>query len=170
MSDVNEFPEPDISAMEVSDAEVERYLNGEVELRDLLGLDTQLLEQIKGRAQFFVDGEHSERALILLEMLEELDRNDRTASLIAIEVLLREGLSDRAQAKVEMLLTRAPEDPDVLVAKAQYELAVGRWHEAAATLERVIEADPGAEAEATQRALVLAQAAHAEFEASRGVS
>lgn len=166
MTDVDEFPEPDISGMEVSDSEVDRYLAGEVELKDILGLDSQFLEQLKGRAQFFVDGEHHERALIMLEMLEELDRQDHTAALMAVELLLQQGLSDRAQAKIEDLLERAPNSADVLVAKAQYELATGRWHDAAATIATVVEADPNAEKEATKRALVLAQAAHEQFEAS----
>lgn len=157
----------ELSRFDVSDGELERYWDGTLELKDLLGLDPHVIEQLKGRAQFFVDGEHDERALLMLEMLEELDRTDPTASVLAVEILLKLGLSDRAEEKVSTWLERAPEHPDVLVAKAQLELSVGRWVDAATTLEQVISADPDSERPATQRAVVLARAAHEQFERSR---
>ncbi|MEM6730092.1 MAG: tetratricopeptide repeat protein [Myxococcota bacterium] len=166
MTDTN-HNDVDVSALEVSDAEVQSYLDGTSELRDILGMNAELVAQLKGRAQFFLDGGHDERALIMLEMLEELDRTDRVPTLLAIETLLKLGLSDRAEEKVTKLLERAPEDPDALVAKAQLELSTGRWHEAARTIKRVVDGDPNAEHEATKRALVLAHAAYERFESSR---
>ncbi len=163
MTDTSE----NIGEMDVTDTEVQAYLDGSSELRDILGMNAELVEQLKGRAQFFLDGGHDERALIMLEMLEELDRTDATPTLLAIETLLKLGLSDRAQEKVETLLARTPDDPDALVARAQLELSTGRWVAAAATLERVVNRDPEAKMEATKRALILAQAAYERFEAAR---
>lgn len=154
-------------AYDVTDTEVQAYLEGQAELRDILGMNGDLIEQLRGRAQFFLDEGHDERALIMLEMLEELDRRDATPTLLAIETLLKLGLSDRAQEKVEALLARTPDDPDALVARAQLELSTGRWVDAAATLQRIVDRDPEAKEGATQRALVLAHAAYARFEASR---
>ncbi|MEL6547243.1 MAG: hypothetical protein AAFQ82_21645, partial [Myxococcota bacterium] len=81
----------DSKGFEVADTEVQRYLEGKVELGELLGMGAERLEQLKGRAQFYLDGGHHERALIMLEMIEELDRTDHTAKLLAVEVLLALG-------------------------------------------------------------------------------
>ena len=97
---------------EITTADVERWAAGKVELKDLIGLDAAELEGLQGRAQFFLDGKHDERALIMLEMLEELDRTDPLPTLLAVEVLLRLGRSDAAEEKVEALLRRRPGDPD----------------------------------------------------------
>ena len=167
MTDTNPVEPGDVAEFEISESEMRRYLDGKVELRELLESDAELLAKRKGRAQFFIDGGHDERAVIMLEMLEELDRTDRTATLLAVEILLKLGLSDRAEEKVHALLERDAGDPDARVARAQLDLSTGRWYDAAATLQSVIDEDPEFSKPATQRASVLAQAAHERFESSR---
>lgn len=157
----------ELSRFEISDAEMQRYRDGKSELYELLEMSPELLEQLRGRTQFFLDGGHDERALIMLEMLEELDRTSSVSTLLAIDVLLRLGFSDRAEEKVAHLLARDAADPEARVAKAQLELSTGRWHDAAETLAGVIDEDPDGDKPATRRAMALAHAACERFEASR---
>lgn len=135
-------------------------VNGFRELKDLLGLGPDHLERLRGRAQFFIDGGHYERALIMLEMLEALDRNDTLPTLLAIDSLLALGRSDGAEAKARALLARDPDDGDALVALAEVQIAVGDLVPAAATLERVVTRDPDGVTEAGRRALAVAAAAY----------
>ena len=94
---------------QLTDAELDAYERGEAELEDLLGLTPQYMDGLRGRAQFFIDGGHQERALMMLEMLEELDRTDVQPTLLAVEVLLKMGDSDRAEEKINELLERRPD-------------------------------------------------------------
>ena len=150
----------------ITEQQLDAYLSGETELKDLVDLDPDYLEQIKGRAQFFVDGGHTERALIMLEMLEELDRKDPLPSLLAIDLLLGDGRSDDAEAKIDMLQERHPNSPDVAVARAQLLVQTGQLVGAAALLEGVLAADPEATTDAGQRARALAARAHDQFESA----
>lgn len=145
---------------EISQQQLDDYVAGKTELKDLIGLDADHLEQLKGRAQFFLDGEHHERALIMLEMLEELDRSDTLPTLLAIDLLLGQGNSDAAEEKIETLLARDPDDADALVAKAQLLVQTGQMVPAAELLERVIAEDPDATSDAGKRAQALAARAH----------
>ncbi len=152
---------------EITDAQVQEYLSGKVELVQLLGMAPDYVAKLRGRAQFFLDGGHHERALIMLGMLEELDRTDKLPTLLAIEVLLSLGRSDEAEAKVESLLARFPEDPEVVVAKAELHIAIGEMAPAAALLERIIAGDPDGQTVAGQRARAVAQRAYERIEAAR---
>ncbi len=152
---------------ELSEAQVERYLRGEVELRDLARLSPEQLLQLRKRAQMFIDGGHDERALVMLEMLEELDRNDTTATLKSIDTLLALGKSGEAMDKVQRLLAAAPGSYDGRLARAKVELATGQWALAATTLQQLVEEDPDAQTESGKRAHALARQAHGLFEASR---
>ncbi len=146
--------------------EVDRYLAGNTELKDVLGLDPAYLAKLRGRAQFYVDGGHRERALIMLEMLEALDRTDPLPTLHAIAVLLELGRSREAEEKADELLARSPGDPDALVAKAEVKLARGELVPAAELLGRVVARDPGGKTAASRRALALAARADAAFRAA----
>jgi len=148
----------------INDKQLDAYVAGKTELKDLIGLSSTDLEQLKGRAQFFLDGSHKERALIMLEMLEELDRTDSAPSLLAIELLLEQGNSDAAEEKIEALLARDPSDTDALVAKAQLLVGIGQMVPAAELLERVVAKDPDAGSDAGKRAVALAAHAHDLFE------
>jgi tetratricopeptide (TPR) repeat protein len=150
-----------------SDAQLKHYLAGKIELASILEMTPQQMEQLRGRAQFFVDGEHDERAIIMLEMLEELDRTDIRPTLVAIDVLLRMGQSDAAKAKVDMLFARDAKSLDALTARAKVELAMGDWGKAAATLKELAAKDPNAKTDAGKRGRAIAAKAHATFEASR---
>lgn len=152
---------------ELPDAVVQKYLRGEVEVRDLAKLTPQAITQLKRRTQMFLDGGHDERALVMLEMLEELDRKDAMVVLAAVDVLVRLGRSGDAAAKVERLLAVAPKSYEGRVAKARVEVATGAWPAAAATLASLLKEDPRAATEAGKRAHALAREAHALFEASR---
>lgn len=131
------------------------------ELKDLLGLEPECLEQLRGRAQFFVDEGHLERALMMLEMLGELDRTDSLVTLLTIDTLLALGRSNEAEARVRSLLERNPEEASAIVALAEVQIAGGELAEAAQTLARVIDADPEGMTEAGQRARAVAALAHA---------
>jgi len=139
---------------------LEGYLKNTTELRDLLGIDSGYLELLRGRAQLFIDGGHTERALIMLEMLEELDRKDPVPSLIAADLLLREGRSDEAEAKIDRVLARSPNEPQALVARAELLIAIGELTSAAAILRQVIAGDPDGKTAAGRRALAVAARAH----------
>ena len=152
---------------ELTDKQARDYREGKVELRTLLGMTPEYVQLLRGRAQFYLDGKHHERALIMLEMLEELDRTDTLPTLLAISTLLELGRSDAAEEKVTALLTRTPNDPDALVAKAELQIAVGELAPAAATLAKVVEADPQAKTSAGKRARVVAQRAHERVEGAR---
>jgi tetratricopeptide (TPR) repeat protein len=150
----------------INQKQIDAYLQGEAELKDLLEVEPAYMEELKGRAQFFVDGGHDERALIMLEMIEELDRSDPMPHLLAAELLLKEGRSDAAQEKIEMVLERDPEHADALVAKAELRIATGDLVEAAMLLGKVIDRDPDATTDAGKRAQSVAAAAHARFESA----
>jgi predicted Zn-dependent protease len=145
----------------LTQAQVDAYLAGRLEMKSLLHLSADDLAKLRGRAQFFYDGHHDERALIMLEMLEELDRHDTLPTLMAIDVLLRLGRSDSAEEKIDRLLARDPTDADALVAQAELHLACGRLVPAAAILAQVIERDPDTKTAAGQRARVVAARGYA---------
>ncbi len=136
------------------------YAAGEVEITDLIGIEPDYIEQLRGRAQFFLDGGHDARALIMLEMLEELDRSDPLPSLLAIEILLRRGESDAAEEKIQSLHERHPDDPNVAIAEAELLIQTGQMVPAAELLKRVIDADPKASTDAGKRAQAVAARAH----------
>ena len=89
-----------------TERDLKAYDEGTTELKDLLGLEPDYLEQLEGRAQFFIDGGHHERAVMMLEMIEELDRTQKLPTLLAIDSLLALGRSDAAEEKVRGLLER----------------------------------------------------------------
>ncbi len=149
------------------DAQLDAYVSGKREMHQILEMSAEQLQALRGRAQFFFDGEHDERALIMLEMLEELDRTDARPTFMAIDVLLRMGHSDAAKAKVQALATRHPSSADALIARAQVELALGEWANAAKTLGEVAKRDPSAKSEAGKLGRALAARAYATFEANR---
>ncbi len=137
------------------------------ELREVLGVDAGYLRQLKGRAQFFLEGGHHERALIVLELLEALDEGDTAVTLAAIDVLVALGRTDAAEERVQRLLSRDPRDTQALVAKAHVLLSAGELGPAAALLAQVIAADPSGTSAASRRARAIAAAAHARLEAAR---
>ena len=149
---------------QITAGQVRDWAAGKVEIKDLIGLAPAEVEGLQGRAQFFLEGRHDERALIMLEMLEELDRTDPLPSLLAIEVLLRLGQSDAAEEKIATLLQRRPDDPEVLVAQAELLIQTGQLVPAAALLERVLGKDSDAKTPAGQRARAVAARASALFE------
>jgi thioredoxin-like negative regulator of GroEL len=149
------------------DTQLDAYLAGKRELHRILELTPEQVQALRGRAQFFVDGEHDERALIMLEMLEELDRTDPRPTLMAIDVLLRLGHSDAAKEKVEALAARHPGSADALTARAQLQIGMGEWANAAETLREVAKRDPSAKTDAGKRGRALAARAYAIFEANR---
>ncbi len=149
---------------QINQQQLDDYVAGKTELRDLIGLGAEELDKLKGRAQFFLDGEHHDRALIMLEMLEELDRNDTLPTLLAIDLLLAQGKSDAAEEKIETLIGRDPNNSDALVAKAELLIQSGQMVPAAELLERVVGKDPDAASDAGKRAQALAARAHEMFE------
>ena len=142
------------------------YLNGERELRDLIALDPSYIAQLRGRAQFFLEGGHHDRALIMLEMLEEIDRTDALPTLLAVEVLLKQGHSDRAEQKILRLLERHPNSAEARVAHAELLIQTGELVAAAAILEGVIAADPRGRTDAGRRAQGVAGRAYDLFESA----
>lgn len=145
----------------ITQKHVDAYLSGKAELKDLLGFSPEYVKKLKGRTQFFLDGGHKERALMMLEMLEELDRKDTLPTLLAIDILLQLGKSDAAEEKVNTLLTRRPDDPDALVALAELKLAIGELVPAAKALKKVVDKDPKGTTAAGKRARAVAARAHA---------
>lgn len=150
-----------------SKSDVDAYLAGSKELHSIIGFTPEQMEQFRGRAQFFIDGEHDERALIMLEMLEELDRKDARPTLAAIDVLLRMGQSDAAKEKVAGLEARDGKGVDVLAGRAALQVGMGEWAQAAATLNELAKRDPDAKTDAGKRGRALAARAYAIFEANR---
>ena len=146
--------------------DLEKYAAGKTELCDLLEMEPAYIEQLKGRAQLFIDGGHTERALMMLEMLEELDRRDPMPALLAAELLLKEGRSDAAETKIEAVLARTPGQPEALVAKAELKIAIGELTPAAELLRQVIERDAQGKTAAGRRAMAVAAQAHRRFEVS----
>ncbi len=132
---------------------LEAYDRGEVELKDLIGLDEETMERLRGRAQFFLDGDHTERALIMLEMLEALDRRDPRPALLAADLLLSEGRSDAAEEKIEARLARDPHDAAARFARAALLAQTGRLVPAAALLESILGAGDPAGIDSRVRAL-----------------
>ena len=126
----------------LTDQAVAAYERGDIELKDLLGLSPEYVESLKGRAQFFLDEGHAERALLMLDMLEELDRTDPKPTLAAVALSLSRGESTAAAARVDRLLARRPDLPEALVARAEIMASGGELASAAALLRRVIAADP----------------------------
>ncbi len=151
---------------DVTQQQVDAYLNGKAELHQILELAPGYVEQLKGRTQLFLDGGHTERALIMLDMLEELDRTDPTPSLVAAKLLLDDGRSDAAQEKIERVLKRDPKNPDGLVALAELEIATADLVGAAEILACVIDKDPDGKTDAGKRALAVAAEAHARYESA----
>ena len=149
---------------QITQKEVNAYLAGRAELKELLGFSPEYLQQLKGRTQFFLDGGHKERALMMLEMIEALDRKDTLATLLAVEILLQLGRSDAAEEKVNALLQRRPDDPDGLVALAQLKIAIGELVPAAQTLKKVIDQDQQAKTPAGRRARLVAARARAQLQ------
>lgn len=145
---------------EITPEQVNDYATGKVELKELVGITTEYWQLLLGRTQFFLDGEHTERALIMLEMLEELDRKDPLPTLIAVELLLKEGRSDAAEEKIELLRARFGESPEVRVAQAELLVQVGQMVPAAEILEGVLNEDPEATTDAGKRARALVHRAH----------
>ncbi len=139
---------------------IEAWVAGERELGELVGVTEEELELLKGRAQYFLDGGHDERALMMLEMIEALSRKEKLATLLAVEVLLRLGRSDAAEQKIEALLARDPDDADALVAKAELLIATGAMAPAAELLTRVLAADGEGRTAAGARARAVAHRAH----------
>lgn len=152
---------------ELTEAQIDKYFRGEVELHELARLSPEELLQLRRRAQHFLDGGNDERALVMLEMLEELDRNDVAATVKAIDVLLGLGKSGEAMKKVQRLLAVEPKSYEGRLARARVELATGAWGLAAATLDELVREDPQASTDSGKRAHALAKQAHALFEASR---
>lgn len=151
---------------EITQRQLDDYAAGKVELKDLVGIEPAHFEELKGRAQFFLDGGHHERALIMLEMIEELDRTDPLPSLLAVQILLARGESDAAEEKLERLFASCPDNPDVLVAKAELLIQIGQMAPAAELLAQVIDRDPNANTDATKRAQAVAAKANAMLESS----
>lgn len=123
----------DKAKLDISD-----YLSGKKELKDLLGFSQQDIVNLKGRAQFFLDGGHEERALIMLEMVEELDRKDSAATLAAARLLARRGESTSALEKLTLLKYRLGELPMILFLEAEILVNIGRVVEAAPLLRSVV--------------------------------
>lgn len=151
---------------EITEQQLEDWQAGKVELKDLIALDGDYMEQLKGRAQFFLDGKHHERALIMLEMLEELDRRDPLPTWLGIEILLEMGQSDSAGEKVDLLRERHGDAPEVWVAEAELLMGLGQLVPAAAAIEKVLAKDPDGKTPAGARALSLAARGHALFESA----
>ncbi len=135
---------------------LERYLAGRVSLQSVLGLGEHDLEPLRGRAQFYIEGGHHERALIVLEMLEALDESDDLVKLHVAAVLLALGRSSEAQDRVETVLARRPDHADAKVSLAEIRLATGDLVGAAALLREVVARDPSGTSAAARRASAVA--------------
>ncbi|MBI3178472.1 MAG: tetratricopeptide repeat protein [Deltaproteobacteria bacterium] len=143
--------------------DTQAYESGKRELKDLLGVDAAALADLRGRAQFFLDKGSRERALIMLEMLEALDRTDPASAILAAEQLIALGRSGAAQEKIERVLARAPDHADALVALAQAKIAAGELAPAAELIKRVLARDPDGRTPAGRRALAVTAQAKAKF-------
>ncbi len=139
------------------------YEGGNQELKDLLGVDKAALAELRGRTQFFLDHGSRERALIMLEMLEALDRTDPVPAILAAEQLIALGRSGAAQDKLERVLARAPDHADALVALAQAKIAAGELLPAAEILKRVLTRDAEGRTPAGRRALAVVNEAKAKL-------
>lgn len=136
----------------ISDADLEAYAQGRKELHEIVGLGPDNIAQLRGRAQFFLDGGHLERALIMLEMLEALDRTDMQPALWAVDVLLKLGSSDAADEKLDEMSLRFADCHDLKVSRAELYLQTGRPYDAAGLLKQVLDADSLGKTEAGRRA------------------
>lgn len=132
------------------------YLDGKKELGETLGLGAEAIETLRGRAQFFIDGGHHERALMMLEMLAALDRNDLVVALLVVETQLALGLSDAADGKLDELEAHFGKHADITVSRADLLLRTGHIAPAAELLRQVLAEDPQAQTRAGQRAQAVA--------------
>ena len=146
---------------EITQQHLDQYAAGKAELKDLVGMSAEEVEHLRGRAQLFLDGGHDERALIMLEMLEELDRSDPLPSLLAVGLLLKRGESDAAEEKLAALEGRHPKHPEVQIAKAELLIQTGQMVPAARLLKAVIDQDPQAKTDAGKRAQAVVARANA---------
>lgn len=138
-----------------TDADVDRYFSGEAELKDLLGLDPGYLESVRQRAQYFIEAEAWERALLLLELLEAVDRTDQKPALLASQALLELGRHDEARLKLLPLLDYPAVQVDALVLLARLHLRRAQLAEAAVLLKQACALDPEFRTDAGRRALDL---------------
>lgn len=109
-----------------------------LDLRTLVNADEALLQRLRGRAQFFLDGGHHERALIMLDMLDSLEPGNIDVDLWTIDVLLKLGRSDAADEKLQSLLAAQPDNPDLRVSQAELWLQTGEPGRAAALLRELV--------------------------------
>ncbi len=136
----------------VRQEDLNAYDTGRKELRHIIGMSDDAFSQLQGRAQFFIDGGHLERALIMLEMLEALDRTRMHVPLWTVDILLKLGRSDAAEEKLRELRERFGDTTDIQVSTAELLLQTGRPYDAASLLHAVIENDMDATTEAGLRA------------------
>jgi predicted Zn-dependent protease len=151
----------------ITTQDLERYTAGRISLQALLGLGEHELEPLRGRAQFYIDGGHHERALIILEMLEALDEADDLVKLHLAAVLLALGRSQEAQERVEAILARHPDHADAKVSLAEIRLAAGDLVGAAALVQDVVARDPDGGTAAARRARGVALRGDALFRAGQ---
>jgi predicted Zn-dependent protease len=118
---------------------LQRYLDGQATLKDALGISTEYLSQLRGRAQYYVDAGQWERALIMLDMVAALDRSDSAAELLAAEVELRMGRSFAAESRIRAVLESQPDSVDAHLASAAVYMARANLTDARACVGRASE-------------------------------
>jgi predicted Zn-dependent protease len=150
-----------LTALPFTLQQLDRYLEGTLELDEILGLSAADVATLRARAQQHLDGRRHERALVALELLAALDRHDPLPALHAVDLLLGLGRSSAAAARARQLHEREPLALHGLVAVAETDLAAGEVRPAAEKLARAVARDPEGRTRAGARARAIAARAHA---------
>jgi len=126
------------------------------QLSHFIQLDDAYLGSLKERAHFYIEHQHLNRALMVLEMLHVLDEQDVLTQLLLAQTHLKMGYSLRAAAVVEPLVECHPEHSDAKVLLARIRIAEGEFGAASDLLKEVVNEDPQGDTFAGRRARAVA--------------
>ena len=125
-----------------------------------LNLSEEVIHQIRGRAQLYLEQGAWERAIVILDMLAELFPEDALFKVLAVHCLLELKESRQAEERLRKLDADAPLTQTVV---AQLHLVRGEWQKAADILTPLTSREDAA----GRRARFLSKRAHDAFEAQR---
>lgn len=142
---------------------ITKLMHGEIELPKILGIDAAAIERLRARAQFYINDEQLERALIMLRMVSVLDGTDTMAAVVTARLLLKLGRGSEAESLLERIVAREPDHLEALAATARVHCEAGQLPRAALAIERILRLDPDFRSRAGKEAQALAHQALAPF-------
>ena len=139
--------------------QVDRFLRGEVTLRDLNGISgPEMLEMAVVGYEMYKQGKYNE-ARVIFEGLATLDPHEAYFATALGSVYLAEEKLEEAERCLDVALRLNPDDLGAHVNRGEVYLRRGKLMEAASDFKRVLELDPQQKDPLTARARVLALAA-----------